>query len=310
MTSKTGILSAAFIAAACMPAAAGNYGGGLPGAFLENAAGARALALGGALTAIAEGTPGLFYNPAGLAEPRTAVVSVNQVSLFEGGSLQDYGVSRPFKASYGAGLDYVRFSLPGIDMRDGSNALLGETHDVQTGLLFGVGYKPVEGLAIGISGKHVTHSLGDAAATGGTGSVSSSVSDIDLGAILRLRQLRLGVAFRNILSSGLKRAGGSDQLPRITRLGAGMQINKYLLAALDAVNKTGAGTDIQGGIEFRPAGFAALRAGWDGSYPAIGAGLNIGQFRADYAMMTHEELGPSRRLSFSYIFSGSNMNTR
>ncbi len=297
------IFFAAAMAAACIPASAGSYGGGLPGAFLENAAGARALAMGGALTAVVEGTPALFYNPAGLAEQPSAVVSINQVSLYEGGSLQDFGFSRPFK-SCGAGLDYVRFSLPGIDLRDGFNALLGETKDVQTGLLFGLGFKLAEGLDIGISGKHIAHSLDDAASIGGTGGVSSSANDIDMGTILRIKRLRLGVAFQNILSSRLGRAGGSDNLPRITRFGAGMQISGYFLAAIDAVDKAGVGTGIQGGVEFRPVGFAALRAGWDGSYPTVGAGLNIGRFRVDYAMMTHEELGPSRRFSLSYVFSG------
>ena len=302
--SKTEIIFfAAVMAAACIPASAGSYGGGLPGAFLENASGARALAMGGALTAIAEGTPSLFYNPAGLAGQQTAVVSINQVSLYEGGSLQDYGFSRPFNSSV-AGLDYVRFSLPGIDVRDGSNALVGQTEDVQTALLFGLGFKFAEGLDIGISGKHIAHNLDDAAAIGGTGGVSSSANAIDLGGILRIKRLRLGAAFQNVLSSRLDRAGGGDELPHITRLGAGMQINDHLLAAVDAVNKIGTGTIIQGGIELRPADFAALRAGWDGSYPTVGAGLNIGRFRVDYAMMTHEELGPSRRFSISYVFSG------
>ena len=305
MIGKSGVLFfAAYMAAACMPASAGNYGGGLPGAFLETAAGARALALGGALTAIAEGTPGLFYNPAGLAEPPAAIVSINQARLFEGGSLQDYGFSRSFTASCGAGIDYVRFSLPGIELRDGSNVLLGETEDVQTGLLFGIGFKPVEGLDIGVSSKHIAHNLDDAAAIGGTGGVSSAANDIDSGAILRIKRLRLGVAVQNILSSRLKRAGGGDNLPRIARFGAGIQISGYLLAALDAVNKPGVGTSLRGGIEFRPVWFAALRAGWDGSYPTTGAGLTIGRFCVDYAIMTHEELGLSRRVSLSYIFSG------
>ena len=303
MIRKTGILFAAVMAAAFIPAAAANYGGGLTGAFLDNAAGARALAMGGALTATAEGTPGLFYNPAGLAERQTAVVSVNQVSLYEGGSLQDYGYSRPFK-TFGAGLDYVRFSLPDIQVRDGSNALQGETEDVQTALLFGLAFMPAEGLAIGISGKHIAHDLADPASIGGTGGISSSANDIDVGAILKIERLSLGAAFQNVLSSRLGRAGGSDVLPRSARFGAGVHISEYFVASVDAVTSAGARTVIQGGLEFMPVGFAALRAGWDGSYPTVGAGLNIGRFRIDYAMLTHEELGPSRRFSVSYVFSG------
>ncbi|MCK4352626.1 PorV/PorQ family protein [candidate division WOR-3 bacterium] len=71
--------------------------GGCGASFLSIGGGARALSLGGAYSAFAEGVDAIYWNPAGLAKIRRTSASFSHVNLFAGMSEENIGIVIPIK---------------------------------------------------------------------------------------------------------------------------------------------------------------------------------------------------------------------
>ena len=81
----------------------------LTGAFA--CVGARALALGGAFTGVADDTQATYWNPAGLAKADSGIVTMHTMNLRREFNYDDYvGVSFS-RGNWGLGLEYVGKSM-------------------------------------------------------------------------------------------------------------------------------------------------------------------------------------------------------
>jgi len=252
--------------------------------------------MGGAFGAIAEGPSSLLWNPAGLGMPARTEVNLNYVALFEGSNLSEVSASHSFAKSFGIGADIIRFSLPGITMRDTANNITGETADNRTALVIGAGYQATNKTRFGLAAKMINQEIGG---------VSGSALDFDIGAQTIINRFRFGVQLQNMLTAGISRSGGEENLPRGIRVSAAVKVFNPVLVVVDVVNNNPGYTELRSGIEYSPIELCALRAGWDGNFLTLGGGVMYHDIGFDYAVIKHDILGFSHRISFRYVFGVS-----
>ncbi|MBI4668038.1 MAG: caspase family protein [Elusimicrobia bacterium] len=295
---------AALLILAALPLSAAKYEGGIPGAFLEQASGARALAMGRAFGAVAEGPGSLIWNPAGLGRAARDEFALNYLSLFEGASLGEISWASSYKRPFGLGASFIAYSFPGIVVRDASNNITGETKDEKMGFLFGGAAEPWKSWTFGMTTKLIRQSIG------GT---SASAVDLDFGVLKTFNRYRAGLQFQDMLEAGLKREGGEDKLPRGVRAGGAVRFFGSALFSADVLLRQGRDPGFRAGLEYSIFNTAFVRAGFDGSLPSMGLGLAVGRVGVDYAVLSSEALGLSHRMSLRWGFgapSGEKMLAR
>ena len=269
------------------------FAGGYAGEFLELGSGARALGMGRAYAAVAEGPGSLLWNPAGLGYPGRSEWAFNYVSLYEGAALSEIAFGHSFVRPFGIGLSGIRFQHQGIPRRDDFNNEIGSVEVSQTGMLFGVGFQPVHNFTLGATQKIISQKIDD---------TSASAWDMDVGMLADLGRFRWGLEAQNLMNAKLVRDGGSDQLPRAYRIGGALRLPGPLLATADLVRREKVSTEYRAGLEYSFTRWAALRAGWDGAFPTFGASLSWKRTGIDYAVLMHDILGPSHRFTLRLFF--------
>ncbi|MFH1725395.1 MAG: PorV/PorQ family protein [Elusimicrobiota bacterium] len=266
---------------------ASRFDGGIPGSFLEFGSGARALGMGRAFGAIAEGPEALIWNPGGIGLPYRNGASFTRMSLFEGATLDELSFAHAFKRPIGVGLSLVSFDNSGLVQRDASNNEIGSFTDTRRALLFGWGVQPLRAFSFGFTHKVIRRELAD---------FSSSGFDTDVGFSGRRGRYRAGLQVQNILGAELARDGGVDKLPRALHVGGAVAVFEPLLASLDIVTRAGV-TDYRFGMEYSFLSNAAFRTGYDGIGPTFGASWQYKSTGIDYAMTQHSVLGLSHRVT-------------
>ncbi len=293
---KTFFTFFASIALAASSALASQFTGGAPGAFLENASDARVLALGRAFSSVAEGTGGLYWNPAGLGMPYQSELSVGYSTLFEGAALQGLSFVHSAAAPVGFGFGVIQYQSPKVEERDASNAALGESTYKKGAYLFGFSWNPSRSWSWGATGKMVNQSVGG---------VSANAMDFDTGLLLKFDAVQFGVKIQNLLGGQLAREGGNDTLPMGWQAGASVRLFGSLLAAADIASNNDAGSSVHAGLEYRLFNIIALRGGLDQSSPVAGLGLTIKDVSFDYAVLPNADFGLSHRATLRLGFGGS-----
>ncbi|MBI5245184.1 MAG: caspase family protein [Elusimicrobia bacterium] len=304
-----GILAHALLAALALfiaaSARAEKFDGGVPGSFLEFGSGARALGMGRAYAAVAEGPGSMLWNPAGLGAPARSELSLSRVTLFEGASLSEFSAAHSFARPFGLGISMLRFDASGAERRDAFNNPAGDITDTRTAYLLGLGWHPGErprrGLTLGTTQKILQRTVDDQ---------SAGAWDMDIGGLYDFGAqdkagVRAGLQVQNIMAAGLARDGGRDKLPRTVRLGAAAPLGPLLVSA-DIIKRGELGVEFRTGLEYAFLDAAALRGGWDGASPTLGASLSwkkSGYSPAlDYAILRHDILGISHRVSLRLAF--------
>mgnify|MGYP001610111277 CR=1 FL=1 len=123
---KTTLIAALF-ALACPAAALTNRIGASAAEFLRLGAGGRALGMGEAFTAVAEGPEASYWNPAGVAHTRSLELSYTRAEL-PGGLHHDFmAVAAPTTLIGGAvALSFTRLSQESLERVDATNRNLGQ----------------------------------------------------------------------------------------------------------------------------------------------------------------------------------------
>lgn len=285
-------------------AVAEKYSTGLISGLLDNASGARALAMGKAQTASVYGPASLIWNPAALAAPDYSRISLSHMVLFEGAYQSEMGVSKPLTDFFGlnlgfpigVGVDLIRFSLPDITERDSLNNITGQTADARTAFIAGMGVQLTKKINVGMSGKYLSKSVAG---------MSASAFDADLGLLYNGQKWAMGAQFQNLINSKLTRDGGKEEVGRIIRLGGSRNLLGNLLLTGDLSFENGGNNWIRTGIEYKPLKWAALRGGFDGVFLTAGAGFYADKIGLDYAILKNADLGLSHRMSFLYAFGNT-----
>lgn len=235
--------------------------------------GTRAMGLGGAYAALAEGAEGLLYNPAGLAQIRGITVDSTVLAGWVGAGY--VGAAMP---GLGAGLGYLGTSA-------GEN--LGYS---QLGLLAGfgldlrnLGFPALGGVALRYQSTNIA------------GEGSSSLG-LDIGVLGRFPspfgELRAALVIRELSFGGL-----STEFVL-----AGAWLSPFgAFATLDLTSEyvaLGLGWALLGGFEIR----GGIRQEGGLFRIALGLGVRFGNYTVDYAFLTHPLLSPSHRFGFGLRF--------
>jgi hypothetical protein len=271
--------------------------GGEPGASGRLGFGARGMALGNAMTAVADGDIVGYYNPALLpwAEYRSGAASVGILSLDRTLNFLSYTQALPPQAGISVGI--INAGVSAIDGRDADGVPTGELKTSENRVFIAFGVKMTSGLTFGISLKLLHYHLYT--------DMTSMTAGIDLGVYYPLTEdLSLGATIRDINSKykwdsstllGQSGTTSNDPFPQLYTIGAAYRIlTAHLSADLEFSNQSS--VYLRSGIELPIIPELTLRAGIDridlkekgnGVRPAFGfsTGTNLGNWspRVQYA---------------------------
>ena len=268
--------------------------------FLKIGAGARAVGMGEAFTALVDDASGTFWNPAGLAHLQSS-----ELIFTHNEWLQDI-TNEYFTLGFGVGknvfgISFMTNTVGGIERRVKPTAEpLGivNAHDVMFGLSYARILRP--DLSIGATAKFLYEKIYVE---------SSSGVAVDLGLQYRtkINGLRAGLAIQNFgFMTELK--DEKVQLPQTVRLGLAYLLPFQLfqggiVLASDWVKIIESSSHINLGLEYNFKRFFAVRFGYQTGYDEKGIqggfGIVLKKYRLDYAFVPFtSDLGNSHRISF------------
>jgi hypothetical protein len=241
--------------------------GGVPGGYLRYGSSARSLALGNAVTGLADDAAVSYWNPAGYAALRTMELSAMGASL---GMDTRYGfvtLGLP-TASWGTFAVSGTYTTSGDFERTTVYEDLGETFSEDEGI-FGLGWARRFGrLALGVNVKSVRQDIGGATGSG---------TGVDVGAYFRPhRAFAVGASIQNAIAPTITLVEDEEELPSSMRAGVALGFFEgRMQMTADAVKTRWMDTSFHGGLEAWPMRQIAVRAGYDGGKEqwAVGAGM-------------------------------------
>lgn len=265
--------------------------------------GARALAMGGGFTSLADDASAVFYNPAGLAALQYQEVSFMHMALFEGTTCDYASWAYPVLSLGGFAAAYMRIGTDDIIKRRNFIEIEQESFDYSTSqFLFSYGRRLHEGLALGLSLKVVNQTL-DVYSDYGAG--------LDFGMTASLyKNLSAGVIIRDMIPASLK-LGATSELTPLSVVG-GLSLKRIklidraeLTASFELEKVENRSIKVHTGAEAVFDGAYALRAGYDRDNFSFGAGLAYRRLKIDYAYKFLEYVDDSHRFSLSFLVGPS-----
>ncbi|MFA5161207.1 MAG: PorV/PorQ family protein [Elusimicrobiales bacterium] len=273
---------------------------------LEVDASARAMALGGAYTAVGDDSVSLFYNPAGIARLPRSDVSLTHTEWISGIKSEYGSAAFPVGNDVTLGCALNLFTISPMDRTDASGNTTGSFGAGESSFMAAAAKNIGLNFAVGAAVKYMRQSVDDAVASG---------SAIDLGVMGFFGHLRLGAALQNV-GPGMAVGDMTFSLPLTKRVGASLKLGEYLMAVGDYVESSSA-SGARAGLEYAVRNSFSqwdrllLRAGWQaegagssgstGQF-ALGAGYERPNWRVDYGFAPCGDLGNAQRISFMYRF--------
>ena len=309
-------LAAALAAFALAPTAAiGDDDAGTTSVFAYGA-GNRALAMGGAFSAIADDASAPLWNPAGLGLLQQSQVQGSQASLYGIDIGEQYGTAAFPSWRFGtASATFRRFTVGGIDQRDDRNAILpGELRNTQTEFTLSYGRSVAPSWSVGASIKAQRQELAG---------YSDSGIGLDAGVLLKpavafrpdaawTSRLQLGFTIRNLVEPSIRLVEESVPDPTTTRVGVsylqpygGLPVGPgAVLVACDLEKTKERSALVHAGVEWSVHPVLALRAGAIGGDPRYGAGIRWRGASFDY-VFEDNVIDPVHRFGVSYAFGAT-----
>jgi len=255
-------------------------------------AGNRALAMGGAFSAVGDDASALIWNPAGLGRLRRAEFQATEFGDPSFGVHEFYGAFAVPSWRLGTfGIVVRHFGTGGIERRDDQNILLStDLTDSETELTLGYGRSFGDAWSVGAGAKLRRHSLGGFAASG----IGMDVGvDLSPAALLHVEDswaggLRLGLSVRNAIEPSLRLDRESVADPAAIRSGFAYRIPLragWLVASADLEKAPAVETRLHAGLEVVAMQGAAARLGLDAGRLTAGLGMRWHDLSFDYAFM-------------------------
>lgn len=237
-------------------------------------ASARGIALGGALSAIADDESAVFYNPAGLAFLDRATAAAFYQRVFE--VVHHVALTGAMR---GWGAQVIQLDTGPLESTNEFGNPSGEPahYTTQAGLVgIAVG---IENLALGLRGELYSED-------GETG------WGIDLGVLARLGAVRVGLVAENLLGSASLRLGAALVMRLSLRITLTISGEMWHLLSRPEFHL---------GLEASVNG-VQIRAGYDGVAVITGAGTRWNSIRLDWAYRMHPHLPASTIVTVAYLF--------
>jgi hypothetical protein len=270
---------------------------GMPGDWLADYQGARAVGLGGAYVAAADGPLGSMWNPAGLSAMFQNQVLFETTRLFEDTSINALGFGFP-------GHRFPSFGFTALSLKSGAfertselNEPLGSFETGDTAFLFSMAKSFGPQLSLGTNLKVVNQNVEEFSATG---------VGVDLGLQYRVnRSLALGASLLNLGGPTMRLREADESY--LTEMRGGFSI--FLMDGKARLNgeldrRSGLAPTFHAGTEFWLVRSFALRFGFESAGASGGFGYRMPNgFSLDYGTADHE-LGLTHRIALSYNFGG------
>ncbi|OGR64564.1 MAG: hypothetical protein A2X31_08410 [Elusimicrobia bacterium GWB2_63_22] len=313
------VLTSALLLAAALPAGAVDdpryfaktAAGTTTADFLNLPVGARAAAMGGAYSAVAEEASAIYWNPAGLVQiPKLSAVFM-RAQYVEDISYQYAAYAHRLNYDSVLAASILMTDIGSIDRTDVSGNTLGAF--TPRDQVFTLSYskavlefsdKDID-VSIGVSAKYIRSTIVESAKAyaGDIGIMTYNFGDIPY---------RLAVTATN-MGGGLKYAEESNPLPLTLKLGGAINPFRNMLVAADVVFPKSNRPNVLFGAELATApneltrlcvrgGLNAqqIRDGLTGFSMGLGATLHF--FSLDYAFVPMGELGTTHRISLTFDF--------
>ncbi len=286
-----------------LPAAALAEDGSSGLTFLKLGAGARAIGLGDAYTAVSGDASSIYWNPAGTVGVENIDVLLMHSEWFEGIRYEYIGgVKSDGTQAFGAAI--VGLYVDDLERREGPTAdPIGHFGVFDFAFTGTYARKLTEYLDVGAGAKYLFEKIDDETATGFA---------VDLGArysIPAVPGLSAGAAVQNI-GPNMKFIEDEFSLPLTYKVGAALDVpvdalRGQLLITGDAIVPNDGDTKYHVGAEFEYSHMLALRfgyrTGWDNQNVSVGLGAKVGDFRLDYAYVPfYSDLGDTHRMSLGF----------
>lgn len=267
--------------------------------FLNVGAGGRALAMGGAYTALGSDASSIYWNPAGLAGVERHDLQASHAELGQSArhDFLAYAQSFPIGSFAGSATYLSRGAL------DGRDELGHQTASFQASdAAVSMGYaRKAEIADLGADVKYVRSHIGSAEA---------QTAALDAGARKTLGAFSLGAAVRNI-GRGMRFGAETNELPLRLAFGAAYKLAEGHALAAEVTNAPrGGGTNFGVGGEYQVvsnfflrAGYTTLNAVAGGTGFEAAGGLTVGlgyggpSWTLDYAAVPMGQLGSTHRFT-------------
>ncbi|MEW6041466.1 MAG: PorV/PorQ family protein [Elusimicrobiota bacterium] len=233
--------------------------------FLKMIPGARPAAMGNAFTGISDDINAIYTNASGIALIKHPEVSATHIKWLE--DINNTFVSAVYpsgKNALGIGVNYL--SMGEIEMRDDSGTLLSEKNSVyNANVSLVLSRKLSDSFMAGLTVKNIMQKLG----TYNGKSVDGNGYAFDFSALTKIGPVSCGFSIQN-LGSSIKILDVDNNIPFLTRVGAGFKPLDKLLIAFDAEFPRDDDMKIHIGGEYALQELLTIRAG----YNQIDGGLN------------------------------------
>lgn len=273
--------------------------------FLELGVGARAVSMGEAYTAAADGADALYWNPAALSRVKGRAATFMHAAYIAS-TYYDYAVyaQRFGEQSFAVGLKY--FSAGEMTETDALGAEVDRFSPQDSELSFGYAF-PLYNFSLGFALKFIRSTVLDTANT----------TAVDIGVLspaLYQDRLRFGAALSNI-GGRLKYEAKLEKLPAGLRLGAAYEIKDSWNLNLDAGFPGNSAPYMAIGTEYillmpgswkvaGRCGFNSQTVGDIKGFTSVsfGFGVRYGEYDFDYGLSPMGEIGSAHRVSVSAKF--------
>jgi hypothetical protein len=270
---------------------------GLPGDWLADYQGARAVGLGGAYVAAADGPLGSTWNPAGLSNMFQNQVMFETTRLFEDTSINAIGFGFPGNRFPSFGFTALSLSSGAFERTSVLNEPLGEFESSDTAFLFSMAKSFGPQLSLGTNLKVVNQNVEEFSATG---------VGADLGMQYRVnKHIALGASLLNVGGPTMQLREADESY--LTEIRGGFSL--FLMDGKARLNgeldrRAGLKPTFHAGTEFWLVRSFALRVGFESTGAAGGFSYRMPNgFALDYGTADHE-LGLTHRVALSYNFGG------
>lgn len=277
--------------------------------FLRIPQGARAVAMGGAYTAVVRDATSMYWNPAGLGFVRSSQVTFQNNQYIADISQNYLAMALPtYIGTWGFSANVL--TIEDIERTTLTSGQAGQTlgffgaRDIAVDM--GWGAEVMVGVSLGASARFITSRIYDEEGTTMTGDVGVQFKPLD--------RWTIGVALKNY-GGDIRYNRVKEPLPRSLRVGTAFRFlsRQNLIVSMELNKVRYDDLFMNFGVEYTFFKHLSLRGGYSLEYKDVkegltgGIGVRVGFIDADYAFIPFGLFGDTHRFSLTFRF-GSLMN--